>query len=391
LLISLILIKLAPTIHSEGLKKFLKKIWKFLALPAIIGVGLLLSSWGHEGHRIISSKSVLSYNKEMSQFWVWAGYLANHSSDPDNRRSSDPNEKPKHFIDIDNYPEFVKNGNFSLTFEDAVKLHGREFVFEQGILPWATLATYNSLEKSFEKSDWKQVAFYAADLGHYIADGHMPFHITRNYDGQFSGNTGIHGRYESTMIDKIEDSISYVAQPAFIIQNPEAFIFFYLNHNYAGINTILEADSVAKKIAGNTRSDTYTEVLWSRTRELTNKLFSNASQAFASLVYTAWVKAGSPKMNTSNSDPRNNFNEEVLNVKHEGMFNNAVKINYTISVDSKTNISVYDRSGNFLETLVDTIQPPGFYSIRWKPEKKAKRACLVILKSENDYSVKRLN
>jgi hypothetical protein len=40
----------------------------------------------------------------------------------------------------------------------------------------------------------------AADIGHYVADMHQPLHLTRNYNGQLTGNYGIHARYEGQMI-----------------------------------------------------------------------------------------------------------------------------------------------------------------------------------------------
>jgi hypothetical protein len=44
-------------------------------------------------------------------FWAsWSDSLAAHGSDADYRKSSDPDEAPKHYIDIDNYPEFISNG-----------------------------------------------------------------------------------------------------------------------------------------------------------------------------------------------------------------------------------------------------------------------------------------
>lgn len=326
----------------------------------------------------------------MNQFWKWTDYLVNHASDADNRRSSDPNEKPKHFIDIDNYPEFKKEGNFSQTFDEAIKTQSREFVFNQGILPWTTLATFNSLESCFKKGNWKQAEFFAADLGHYVADGHMPFHITKNYDGQLTGNTGIHSRYESTMISKFEDSISYIGKPVFFIENPETFIFFYLNHNYVCIDSIIDADNTARKIAGNNRSDAYYDVLWGKTKQLTNQLFANASQAFASLVYTAWVNAGSPKIESSYSEETINNGDEVLRVKSEGLLKNAIRISYTVSVDSVVNISVYDQLGNHLETILNATQSPGIYSTKWKPVKSSQKTYLVIMKTENNYVVKKI-
>lgn len=120
----------------------------------------------------------------MSQFNVWVSLLAEHASDADIRKAWDPTEGPKHYIDIDNYPEFLNTGHIPTTLDSVIALHGNDFVYDNGILPWATLTTFDSLQACFEREDWDNAVLFAADLGHYIADGHMPMHITRNYNGQ---------------------------------------------------------------------------------------------------------------------------------------------------------------------------------------------------------------
>ena len=40
-------------------------------------------------------------------------------------------------------------------------------------------------------SDGNAVLF-ASTLAHYIQDAHQPLHVHNNYDGQLSGQTGLH-------------------------------------------------------------------------------------------------------------------------------------------------------------------------------------------------------
>jgi len=68
---------------------------------------LLLVSWGNQGHYSISYKSALFIPAEMQSILPWAQTLANHASDADIRKETDPNESPRHYIDIDNYPTFA--------------------------------------------------------------------------------------------------------------------------------------------------------------------------------------------------------------------------------------------------------------------------------------------
>ncbi len=174
---------------------------KYIRNSFIIALSLILMSWGYTGHEKISHEASLSFNQQMSEFNAWTDFLAAHASDADERKAWDPTEGPKHYIDIDNYQQFIDNGTIPQTLDSVISIYGYSFVYDQGILPWTTLIAFDSLRACFERLDWTKAKFFAADLGHYVADGHMPLHITRNYNGQYSGNNGIHSRYESTMIN----------------------------------------------------------------------------------------------------------------------------------------------------------------------------------------------
>ncbi len=67
--------------------------------------------WGNVGHSLINRNSTKHFPQEMNSFKLWSEFLAQHASDADYRKSQDPNEGNKHFIDIDNYQEFLI-GNF---------------------------------------------------------------------------------------------------------------------------------------------------------------------------------------------------------------------------------------------------------------------------------------
>ena len=122
----------------------------------------------------------------------------------------------------------------------------------------------------------------------------MPMHLTRNYDGQFSGNSGIHARYEIEMIDRYHDQISYSGTPAAEISDVTRYFFSYIYSSYVYMDSILIADDYAKEMTGGTSSGLYYSALWERTEHLTNELFKQASHAMAELLYTAWIEAGGP-------------------------------------------------------------------------------------------------
>ena len=270
---------------------------------------ILLSSWGSVGHKIINSKCPASFPASMVGFQVWADSLGTNASNADTRKNADKTESPKHFIDIDNYSEFISNGRIASTYDSIVDIHGAAIVINNGTLPWATLNTYDSLKVDFQKLKWHKAMLDASDLGHYVGDGHMPLHLTNNYNGGMTGQTGIHSRYESDMVYSYQTELSnYTGDSVHFVRNVNKYIFDYIYYDYRYKDSVLIADTYAKNLAGNTTSAQYTTALWSKTH-FTTMLFHNSSHSLAELIYSAWVEAGSPafplRMDVSNAQVSN--------------------------------------------------------------------------------------
>ncbi|MDO9154028.1 MAG: T9SS type A sorting domain-containing protein [Paludibacter sp.] len=258
-------------------------------------LSIFLVSWGNGGHYIINNKSPESFPVSMNAFRVWTDSLSMNASAADIRKSSDPDEGIRHYIDLDNYDVFLSKGRIPQTYDSVVNTYGLSFVKANGTLPWATLNTYDSLKLAFIQRRWNKAMLFASDLGHYVADGHMPLHLTANYDGQLTNQKGIHSRYESTMVSTfIADLRNYGSRTVNFVPNVNKYIFDYMYLNYKSLADILAADIYAKNLTESTSSSQYYAALWSKTQVITTTLFQKSSQALAELIYTAWVESGSP-------------------------------------------------------------------------------------------------
>jgi hypothetical protein len=343
------------------LKKF------FISSFALISLSIILSSWGGTGHSKISESSSLSFNQQMQDFQAWVVFLRDHASDADYRKSTDPTEAPKHYIDIDNYPEFVTNGTIPQTLEAAIALHGAAFVEDNGILPWAIERSFDSLRNCMQRLDFAQAQIFAADLGHYVADGHMPLHITKNYNGQLTGNTGIHSRYESTMINAYISQFVYTGENATAISDVNQYIFDYLYANYKYCDSVLIADNNAKALSSNYSSSIYKEALWNNSKDFTIPLFQRASHALAALIYTAWVQAGSPALNPTGTADPSSISNATLEQNFPNPFITSTGISYVLKENSKVLMQVRDINGNPVATLVNDTLPAGSHCCEWNP------------------------
>jgi hypothetical protein len=350
------------------------------ATLSILIIAILLISWGSTGHKKINFNASLSFNFQMSQFTSWASTMQYHASDADDRKDTDPNESPKHYIDIDEYAVFNTLHRIPQTWDSITTLYGFSTVINYGILPWATVTCFDTLVRCFQRSDWNKAVLTASDLGHYVADGHMPMHITKNYDGQITGNSGIHSRYESSMIGAYNSQIVYSGDTNLnVIQNVNQYVFDYIYFNFQFKDSVLIADNLAKAAAGgNTSSSAYTLALWEKTKNFTIPLFKNASHRLAELIYTAWVKAGSPTgIKEHEASAIFNFEQNTPNP-----FYNTTNFKFSLNKNMQHIVlQIKDITGKTVVTLIDKNFNAGEHTFQWTPVNLPKGIYIAVLQN----------
>jgi len=353
---------------------------------------LLLASWGYQGHQKISGGVSIILPHEMA-FLVpgWTDIVRLHASDADYRKDTDPDEGPRHYIDIDNYPEFVLSGRIIQDMDSLIAVYGLSFLIDQGILPWATLTSYDSLVSCFTRHNWEKAGLFAADLGHYVGDGHMPMHLTKNYNGQFSGNTGIHSRFETKMINRFASQIIITDDTVNLIGDVPGFIFSYIYGNYPYVDSILQADDFAKSVAGNTSSDLYYQTLWETSASFTITLFQRGSRTLSELIYSAWVEAGKPLMDPNALPEYQPQQTTRLFQNFPNPFCSVTNIPVeVIDPDTQVTIQVYDATGAIQETILDEKMAAGYYEIPWDSEGKGDGIYYCVLKADDAVMTKKM-
>jgi hypothetical protein len=347
------------------MKTFLKCINRLfkskIISPIILFFAILFLGWGYVGHRIINYNTILSALPEMEFFETWADSLRAHASDADYRKSWDPTEAPKHYIDIDNYPEFIATGTIPQNFDSLVSIHGLTFVMNQGILPWAILNTADSIRVAFENNDMHKAMLLSADLGHYIGDSHMPLHITRNYNGQYTGQYGVHSRYESDLIEYFQSQIIYNGDSLHYIDNLSDFVFNMIYDNYQYVDSVLYADAVAEAYAGNHNSTTYYNKFWEIAKNFTIGLYQKASYRIACVIYTEWINSG---LVTTLSENKYSLPSAFnLFQNYPNPFNPFTNIKFIIPENGFISIKIYNVLGSEVKTILNEHMSPGSYEV----------------------------
>jgi hypothetical protein len=259
-------------------------------------------AWGGLGHRAIAAQYGESLPDPLLALRGQDDWIIAHVSDADVRKSTVPAERYRHYIDIDAYPEYA-TGTLSHDRATLEAIYGAGQVEQWGVAPWAIGEVVDSLEAAMRAGDWGRVRIWTADLCHYVGDLHQPLHCTLNYDGQFTGNNGIHYRYETRMLDL--NPAALLLDPGTVTwhADPVEAAFDIAEASQRSVGAVLDADTQARAEAGGSiTSGTYYAGLWNRTRELTLARMTGAAQATASLVYTAWVNAGFPPVPGSTVD-----------------------------------------------------------------------------------------
>ncbi|MGE5681243.1 MAG: hypothetical protein ACM34K_10240 [Bacillota bacterium] len=251
--------------------------------------------WGDKGHRLIARKAFECLPKEMFKFNSCQAYVVEHSVDPDYRKKKGDNEYPRHFIDIDYYPEF-RSGKMIENLDSLERSYGDSIVTLQGVLPWTTQSTLSALTQAFKEYNKEKILLYASDLAHYVADGFQPLHASLNYNGQLSSQKGIHSRYESKILEKYEDDIlrRVKTDEGYYINDIHNYIFDYVTSSNIYADIVFDADRDSYKNSNENYNDEYYRLFWFRTQYLTIGQISSAARTLASLYYTAWINAGKP-------------------------------------------------------------------------------------------------
>jgi len=304
----------------------MKRFLVILLLILVIFPAKELNSWGFHAHKLANRYAVFTMPEELIGFFKkHIDHLTEHSVDADKRRYAVTEEAPRHYIDIDAYganPFEVMPRKWN----DAVEKFTEDTLLAYGIVPWHIQTIYNRLVRAFSDKDVDYILRNASDLGHYVADAHVPLHTTLNYDGQFTGQKGIHAFWESRLPELFSDNYDFLVGTADYRYSVLDVAWETIEQSHWALDSVLGFE----KELSNTfeqdkqysyekrgqqtikvKSESFSAAYHEKLNGMVERCLRQSVKDIGDLWYSAWVDAGQPILDGMR-ESENPFVEEII-------------------------------------------------------------------------------
>ena len=296
-------------------KRMARKRWAFKQFRLTLGIiclatTIILVNWGFAPHKELHAVAITALPPSIFSFFKsHQAELISRATDADKRKHGVEDEAARHYIDLDHFTEGIK----PCSWFDACDNFTEDTLKERGILPWNIEFVYMSLVHEFSKDtlNTAKVIRLCADLGHYVADAHVPLHTSSNYNGQFSGQTGIHALWETHVYETLRSSWTPRKIEARYIKDVRKWVWSIIQESHQDVDEVLAKEIMVREMKDapeeygyRTRGRTLTlvptpafcEAYSIEMEGMVERRFFSAAQAISSIWYTSWADAGAPEL-----------------------------------------------------------------------------------------------
>ena len=290
-----------------------------ILLFALLFIGICSAfGWGFHAHKRINELAVFILPSEIFSFYKQhIEYLSKHSVDADRRRYANPDEAPLHYIDADHYGTHPFD-SIPKQWRAAVDKYSEDTLKKYGTVPWQIEKMQAKLTEAFRKQNANEIVYLSANIGHYIADAHVPLHTTENYNGQLTHQEGIHSLWEGRIPELLSKQWDFFTGKALFIRDINGAAWKIVEESFNAKDSVLLFEKeLSRKWAsedkyvyvnkGKSTKRTYSEGYSNAYNQLLNGMVERrmrqAVLAVGSFWYTAWVNGGKPDMDQLLSAP----------------------------------------------------------------------------------------
>ncbi|WP_461097562.1 zinc dependent phospholipase C family protein [Spirosoma luteolum] len=268
-------------------------------------------AWGFYAHQQINRLAVFTLPLEMMPFFKkHIQFLTDNAVNPDKRRYAVVGEAPRHFIDLDAYPD-TSAATLPRFYQDADTRYGADTLALHGLVPWHIQLAKYQLTEAFRTRNSRQILRMAADLGHYIADANVPLHTTSNYNGQLTGQQGIHGFWESRLPELFAGNYDFLTGPADYVMSPQRRAWQAVFRANAALDSVLRLEreltlelgdrrkfgfEERNGLTGKVYAADFAQQYHERLRGQVERQMRASIKMVGDFWYTCWVDAGQPDL-----------------------------------------------------------------------------------------------
>tara|TARA_Y100000385_G_C13066612_1_gene627014 strand:+ start:760 stop:1944 length:1185 start_codon:yes stop_codon:yes gene_type:complete len=194
--------------------------------------------------------------------------------------------------------------------ENYNKLYFHNRLDEYGIIPYHLTSYQNRLMWAFVDNDISSIIRLAGEMGHYISDAHVPLHTTENYNGQLTGQDGIHAFWETRIPELFAaENYDFWTEPRAYIENKEDYFWNIVLESHDLVDDVLNLEMDLRKsfpkdnqycfderlgVTQRIECVAYAKAYQKSMNGMVENRMREAITAIASSWYTAWIDAGSP-------------------------------------------------------------------------------------------------
>lgn len=328
---------------------------------SVMITGLLLLSavpesvkaWGERGHDLITRvavqhmRSISDDDQQFMRPFLLRDHMLGHLSNVpdivwradymgDEARNANG---PTHYINLEKVIEGVRRwDDFPRSFEEyraLCKLKELETT-DVGTAPWRVLQLYKLVVNELVNLDAKpenlkiehinKALTYAGLMAHFVGNLANPHHTSANYDGQLTGNKGLHTYFETMVVAefglrlarKIEKKArskrlwlrNYsTAERTEILTDPQKLVWALVADSHTKVDRLTELDNRYSIITSSSLDPDNREPAERKSARTTAKYYERfavermavGADALARLWQLAWQDAGSPDMSSYRS------------------------------------------------------------------------------------------
>ena len=285
---------------------------KLILVSTVLVLSIECFCWGFYAHKKINNYAVFLLPPRLLVLYKpHINFITEHAVDPDMKRYVIATEGSRHYIDIDHYGKYPF-GSLPRKWNEAVAKFSEDTLQEYGIVPWWIQTELNRLTEAFKQKNQVKILKLSAEIGHYIADAHVPLHANSNHNGQYTNQQGIHGFWESRVPELLaEKAWDFFIGKAEYIKDPLSFTWQRVIESAIAADTVLLYEkelsaqfSPDQKFSFENRngviirqySSAFTKAYDAKLKGMVERRMRQAIFAVASFWYTAWVNAGEPDL-----------------------------------------------------------------------------------------------